>query len=122
MSETGTAAQINLGIPASTRHIRVARTVAASIAADLDFSADQIEELRIAVDEVVSLLVDGAAPDTDVAIRFRIVDDACIEMHASIERGSMAEVPALTAQIIRAVVDDVRLDDLSGWFSMQRAQ
>ncbi|MEQ8840790.1 MAG: hypothetical protein RIB98_07400 [Acidimicrobiales bacterium] len=122
MTITGASAQVTLGIPAATRHIRVARTVAATIAADLDFSADQIEELRIAVDEVVSLLVDGARADGEVTIRFGIVDDRCIEMHAAIEHGSIADVPALTEQIIRAVVDDVRLDERTGWFSMQRAQ
>ncbi len=122
MTNIDAAEQVTLSIPAVTRHIRVARTVAASIAADLDFSADQIEELRIAVDEVVSLLVDGAESGSNVTIGFQTIDDSRVEMHASIERGSISEVPALTEQIIRAVVDEMRLDDRSGWFCMQRAQ
>lgn len=109
---------VTLQIPAATKHIRVARTVAASIAADLDFSADRIEELRIAVDEIVSLLVE-AAPGGKVEISFQIVDDTRIEMNASIPGGSVIEVPPLTAQIIRAVADDVRIEDHSGWFCMQ---
>lgn len=116
--------QITLRIPAVTKHIRVARTAAASMAADIDFSADRIEELRIAVDEIISLLVDasplgasGAAATVDIT--FRIVAGDCIEMHASIADGSIGTVPSITEQIIRAVADDVRIEDRSGWFSMQ---
>ncbi len=122
MNITDAAERVTLAIPAVTRHIRVARTVAASLAADLDFSADQIEELRIAVDEIVSLLVEGADAGSEVTVEFRIVDDRGIEMDASLAQGSIADVPALTEQIIRAVVDDMRLDDRSGWFTMQRNQ
>ena len=44
---------IELVLPADTRLVRVARLVASGVATAAGFDVDEVEDLRIAVDEVV---------------------------------------------------------------------
>lgn len=55
---------VQLIVPAEPGSARLARLVAAALAADADFSVDDTEDLRVAVSELVALLVEGAE-DTD---------------------------------------------------------
>lgn len=51
---------VQLIVPAEPGSARIARLVAAALAADADFSVDDTEDLRVAVSELVALLVEGA--------------------------------------------------------------
>jgi len=61
-----------LTLPASSAYLSVLRTLTAGLAAQLDFTLDEIEDLRIAVDEACAMLVIDAAPDADVTCRFQL--------------------------------------------------
>jgi serine/threonine-protein kinase RsbW len=52
-----------LRLPAETAYVSVLRMTTAGIAARLDFTLDDIEDLRIAVGEACALVLDGADPD-----------------------------------------------------------
>jgi len=67
-------AEVTLTVPAQSRYLSVVRTAAAGLAARLDFTLDDIEDLRIAVDEACALLLKQARSDTDVRCEFRVVD------------------------------------------------
>lgn len=63
---------VRLTVPAEPGSVRLARLVAAGVAADAGLSIDDTEDLRIAVSELVALLIEGApanAPDVVVAYR-----------------------------------------------------
>ena len=63
---------IRLTVPAEPSSVRLARLVAAGVAADAGLSIDDTEDLRIAVSELVALLIEGAteaAPDVVVSYR-----------------------------------------------------
>lgn len=51
---------VGIDIPASPRYVALTRVAAASLAADLDPVLDDIEDLRVAVNELVGLLVEAA--------------------------------------------------------------
>ena len=53
-----------LVVPAVPSSLRLARLTAASLAADLDWPLDDIEDLRIAVDELTAALIAGAPGET----------------------------------------------------------
>jgi len=55
---------VDLTVPASSEHLRVLRLVAASLAASLGLDIDQLDDLRIAVDELCSLLIEHAPEGT----------------------------------------------------------
>jgi serine/threonine-protein kinase RsbW len=70
---------IELTVPALTTYLSVVRTATAGLAARLSFTFDEIEDLRIAVDEacVMLLSLPGPTPaDTaTLTCRFRVLDD-----------------------------------------------
>ncbi len=61
-----------LTLPASSAYLSVLRTVTAGLAARLDFTLDEIEDLRIAVDEACAMLLADAEPDADLTCRFQL--------------------------------------------------
>lgn len=57
---TAPAETVELTVPASASYVSVLRTVTASLAARRDFTIDEIDDLRIAVDEASALLLPHA--------------------------------------------------------------
>jgi len=54
---------VELTVPARSEHLRVLRLVTASVASSLELDIDQLDDLRIAVDELCSLLIEHAPPE-----------------------------------------------------------
>jgi len=48
--------RIELDLPAHTRHASMARAVAAALGADAGFSIDDIDDLRLGIDEAISVV------------------------------------------------------------------
>jgi serine/threonine-protein kinase RsbW len=65
-----------LRLPAVGAYLSVLRTATASLASRLDFTIDDIEDLRIAVDEACAMLLPQAVPGADLECRFELTDDA----------------------------------------------
>lgn len=61
---------VELSVPADSRHLRLARLAASGYGADLGFSLDEIEELRLAVGEACALLVDHAPTASRLVLRY----------------------------------------------------
>jgi len=59
-------------LPAASAYLSVLRSVVASLAARLDFTLDDIEDLRIAVDEACALLLADALPGSDLRCAFEV--------------------------------------------------
>lgn len=77
MTPTSTSAvpAIRLSIPADARYLRIARLAAAGVATDLGFDVESIEDLRVAVDEVCALLLEGcSSPGAELELRYTAVD------------------------------------------------
>ncbi len=65
-----------LRIPSDPRLLRVARVTAAALAAELPFTVQDIEDLRVAVDELAAAAIDGIGPEHLLDLRFEIDGDA----------------------------------------------
>jgi serine/threonine-protein kinase RsbW len=61
---------VELSVPALGAYVAVLRTAAAGLAARLDFTVDDIEDLRIAVDEACAVLIPLAGVDARLSARF----------------------------------------------------
>jgi len=64
-------ADVSLRLPADGAYVSVLRTMTAGLAARLDFTVDDIEDLRIAVGEACALVLPQARPDGDLEADFR---------------------------------------------------
>ncbi|MEZ5232196.1 MAG: ATP-binding protein [Acidimicrobiia bacterium] len=69
MSSERSPEVIELTFPASSSYVRLSRLAAAALAAELDFDVEAVDDLRIAVDEAVTLLVSGRH-DAPITLRF----------------------------------------------------
>lgn len=65
-----------LTVPAEGGYLSVLRTATAGLAARLQFALDEIEDLRIAVDEACGMLLAVTARGADLECRFSVTDDA----------------------------------------------
>lgn len=95
---------VRLVIPARARYLRLARLTAAGIAGDLAFGLESIEDLRVAVDEVCAILIEGAAEDAQLDLTYRaavdglVIEGSCPSPHAQPELHPVAaELLAMTA-------------------------
>jgi serine/threonine-protein kinase RsbW len=64
-------ADVSLRVPADGAYVSVLRTMTAGLAARLDFTVDDIEDLRIAVGEACALVLPEALPGGDLEADFR---------------------------------------------------
>lgn len=63
---------VAITLPAQSAYLSVLRTATAGIAARLDFTIDEIEDLRIAVDEACAMLLTQAIPGADLTAEFLV--------------------------------------------------
>ena len=105
--------EVSLKFPASFEYIRLARLVASGLAAQVNFNLDDIEDLRIAVDELCSALVEAAADRTSTVTVTFSVDDQQIHMEADVPtvgaNGSYV-IDDISSHILRAAVDRHELE------------
>jgi anti-sigma regulatory factor (Ser/Thr protein kinase) len=105
---------VQLTAPAERSSVRLARLVAAGVGAEAGLSIDDTEDLRVAVSELVALLVDGSDdPRHSIVVTYRAQPG---EVTVDGERESMpapdngATVDDLALEILRVVVDDHRFE------------
>lgn len=74
--EPGVQDFVEVRLPAAGAYLSVLRTATAGLAARLDFTLDEIEDLRIAVDEACAILLQQAVPGSVLSCEFRLVGDS----------------------------------------------
>ena len=67
---SGGRPDVELRLPADSAYVSVLRTTSAGLAARLDFTIDDIEDLRMAVGEASALVLPEAEPGSDVTCEF----------------------------------------------------
>jgi serine/threonine-protein kinase RsbW len=68
--------QVTIRMPAEGAYLSVLRTATAGLAARLDFTLDEIEDLRIAVDEACGMVLGQAAPGATLECDFTLGTDS----------------------------------------------
>lgn len=105
--------EVRLEVPASPEFLRVARMMAAGVASRLGFTLDEVDDLRIAIDELCFALVGRAGRPGTVAIRYVMGSDGLTVQGAGHFADRANEEPRLSPmslQILRAVTDECEVD------------
>jgi serine/threonine-protein kinase RsbW len=121
VTEQTTTGPIELVLPPDTRLVRVARLVASGVATTAGFDVDELEDLRIAVDELCAALVEGGegGPLTltfdlgALAVSVRGTTPVAGEVELEPER------LLLSRQILRVVVDEYGIEQADGELRVQ---
>ena len=99
-----------LRVPADPAYLAVLRTASAGLAARLDLTLDEIEDLRIAVDEACALLL--GAPDparvdhADINAVFTLADSS-LDVDVTGPARSLPERSSFAWAVLEALVEEV---------------
>jgi serine/threonine-protein kinase RsbW len=113
---TGDEYEVALSIPAQPEFLRLARLAAADVGSRCGLSYEEVDDLRIAVDELCHAIMPdaGAAPgSSSLDIRFTVVVDA-ITIAGACPGGAVPRLNELSAAILAAVVDEHELSGGDG--------
>ncbi len=97
---------IELGVPLRAEYAAHLRLLVASVAGDAGFSVDELDDLRLGVSEIFTLLLDGADDGARAFIELS-VDGGRIAL--TVGRSGVADAPdvdELAAAILSSVVDE----------------
>ena len=102
--------EVKLTMPAVPQLLRVARLTAAGLAGRLGFNFDEIEDVKIAVDELCFALVGTKGREGELTVTYRLLPDGLEIEGVGSFSGAAHPVPSeLSAQILAAVVDEHEL-------------
>ena len=108
---------VRVRIPASPVYLRVVRLVAADLASRLKFTIDEIEDLKIAVDELTAYMTGSQGRDGTLQIAFT-VDENRIEIACTGEfaPGSRVrtELTDFSRMILETITDSASLQQTDG--------
>jgi len=118
-----------LTMPASPEHVRLARVTLAGFASRLGFSWDEIEDLRLAIDELCFAIVGNEAVPGSLHLRYRISGNV-LEVKGALDDTSTSRTPTFSewsVRILAALVDahGTEPDDPSptgAWFRKTRLE
>lgn len=110
---------VQLCIPLSYEYVRVARLAASGLASRLPFDVDEIDDIRIAVDELAGHLIEsgGATGEGELVLEFCVSPEG-LEITGRAPALREGRVAELTRQILSAAVDgyELRVDGEEGRF------
>lgn len=107
--------QVVVTVPADPTYVAVLRTTTAVLAARLDFSIDEIEDLRIVVDEAAALLIAKAAADAALECRLRThTEGLALTLSCRLTPGSAPAQDGFAWTVLEALSDGVRLGQQDG--------
>ncbi|WP_420749726.1 anti-sigma factor [Rhodococcus sp. O3] len=104
----GAAIPTTLSVPALHAQLPVIRMLTEVVAMHSGCTLDQVSDLKLAVDQICTLLIDAAAPATEITCRFhggREVFD--IEVTATTVRSWRPEPDSLDWRIVELLADTV---------------
>ncbi len=107
--------EVRLSVPAHGAFLGLIRTTSAAVAARLEMTIDEIEDLRIAVDEAAAILLPHVADDRSVDVVFTLVDDALtIGLSADTGAAGAPDQGGFGWTVLSALVGSVRADQHDG--------
>ncbi len=112
----GEGEQVRLTMPATPDLLRVARLTAASLASRLGFNFDEVEDVKIAVDELCFAIVGIRGREGSFTLVYRLEDDRLVIEgvgHFS-EPSPRPATSELSSRILTAVVDEHEVTDHDG--------
>ncbi len=108
---------VSIKIPASPEYLGVLRLVAAGLAARLRFTLEDIDDLKIAVDELSAYITGSQGRAGTLDVRFMIGDDRIeIRGTAVLQAGHKVrtDLTELSQMILETVADSASLEQLDG--------
>jgi serine/threonine-protein kinase RsbW len=115
---------VEIRLPADSAYLSVLRTATAGLAARLDFTLDEIEDLRIAVDEACAMLLPHAVETAQLTCRFELTPETLeVTVTLPTTRGQLPERDTFSWTVLTALAGDVDTgldDDRRVWIRLRK--
>jgi hypothetical protein len=104
--------QVRLAVPARPEFVGLARVTAAGLASRLGFTFDQVEDLRLAIDEMCFGLTGTKGRDGILELRFLLSPDGLtVEGEGNFSPAGPVHLSELSKVILDALVDEHSIND-----------
>jgi serine/threonine-protein kinase RsbW len=112
-------AEVTVKVPARPDFVHVLRSVVATVAARADLTFDEIDDLRLAVDEACAQLLALRSGATTLTLQLSPGEGGGLVVVATIDAEVRAWPPegaerTLTWQVLAALADDARFEQVDG--------
>jgi serine/threonine-protein kinase RsbW len=115
---------VEIRLPADSAYLSVLRTATAGLAARLDFTLDEIEDLRIAVDEACAMLLPHAIETAQLRCRFELAPETLsVTVTIPTTRGQLPERDTFSWTVLSALAGDVDTgnnDEREVWIRLRK--
>jgi serine/threonine-protein kinase RsbW len=102
---------VELRIPADSAYLAVLRTATAGLAARLDFTLDDIEDLRIAVDEACAMVLPQARANSDLTCSFDLAPTRLtVAVTAECDTPRPPDLDGFAWTVLSALTSEVRAE------------
>ena len=100
--------EVRLAVPAMPEFVRLARVTASGLASRMGFTYDEVEDLRLAIDELCFALIGSTGRAGTVRLRYSVGPAALAVVGAGDfeDDGNEPRLAAFSRQILAALVDD----------------
>jgi serine/threonine-protein kinase RsbW len=124
LSEDTLEDAVEIRLPADSAFLSVLRTATAGLAARLDFTLDEIEDLRIAVDEACAMLLPYAIETAQLRCRFELTPDTLtVTVTLPTTRGQLPERDTFSWTVLTALAGEVDTgsnEDREVWIRLRK--
>lgn len=112
--------EVELRLPADGAYASVLRTLTAGLAARLDFTLDDIEDLRIAVSEAAAMVLDEADADAVLECRFRLgPGELALTIAADAQAPTAPDYESFGWQVLATLADEAAIDAAAGRYCVR---
>lgn len=119
-SPTGEPAEVALTLPADGAYAAVLRTLTAGLAARLDFTLDDIEDLRIAVSEAVSMVLDEADAGATLDCRFLLsTGELALTISTASQTPTAPDYESFGWQVLATLTAEAAIDTAPGSYAVR---
>ena len=108
---------VSIRVPATGEYLRVVRLISAGVASRLAFTLEDIDDLKIAVDELIAWATGGRDSAGTLDVDFLVHGDH-IEVRGRVHGGAnhtvRADLTEFSRMIVDTVADEASLDRVNG--------
>lgn len=113
-------ADVELRLPADGAYVSVLRTLTAGLAARLDFTIDDIEDLRIAVGEACALVLAEADPGTSLETEFHLAPaELVVTVSVAASSPVTLDEDSFAWQVLTTLATDATVHSTAGRFTLR---
>lgn len=105
--------EVRLAVPATPEFLRLARVTASGLASRLGFTFDEVEDLRLAIDELCFMLIGSKGRDGMVHLHYSTVSGGLevVGVGSFTDDGIRHPLSPFSEQILSALVNEYSVDD-----------